>query len=86
MSAWKKIKEGTQRGGAVVGIITNLAGVTQAPPPTDMPDNLAKQYRTYSKEVRLNETRRDIRRVTSQRKDPGIALDKRTAEKLRGRR
>lgn len=84
MSAFKKLGEAAKRAGAVAGIINHLVGSTQAPPPSQMPDYLSKQYADHT-EQRLEEQRRNIKRLTTKDGRPVPTLDPRTAKQLRGK-
>ncbi|TNM37681.1 hypothetical protein FHP29_18020 [Nocardioides albidus] len=59
------------------------ANVATVPVTKDLTPTLTKQYANYSKNVRLPETAREIRKQTSKNIQPVAALDKRSAKKLR---
>lgn len=77
---FNKIKSSVSRASAAAGIATTLASV---PLVKDGTPNLTKQYADYSKQVRLEETRRKISRDISKTPTPTMALDKRGSRKLR---
>lgn len=79
-----KIGEWAKRTRATAGIIGAIAGSAQAPPPAQMPQYLANQYKSHGK-VQLESRRREIKRLTEKTARPVPALDKRDAKRLRGR-
>lgn len=76
----KKITAAGKRLGAAVGIVSNVAA---SPISKDGTPDLVKQYAKYSKQVRLPEIGREIRRNTTKSMNPTASLDRRDAKKLR---
>jgi hypothetical protein len=72
-----------KRAHVIGGIIAAVAGSAQAP--ADMPKYLEQQYRDATK-VRLEQTRRDTKRLTKPTpRTSGLALSREEAKRLRGR-
>jgi hypothetical protein len=80
----KKVLEWGRRTKATAGIIATITGSAQAPPPAQMPQYLADQYKTHSK-VQLEGRRQEIKRLTTKTLRPVPVLDKRDAKRLRGK-
>lgn len=81
MSFLDKVKRGWRLGQVVATVI----GAGQAPPPAKLPDHLASQYRQYSTQVRPEQVRREIRRLTTKTNEPTTSLTARDAKRLRGK-
>jgi len=79
VSLWSKAK----RARSIGGVIAAIAGSGQAPPPADLPVYLQQQYAEYSK-TRDQELARDIKRLTTQTRQPTTRLDRSAARNLRG--
>lgn len=77
----KKFKGSGSRFLAAVGIMTNVHGVAM---PKDATPNLVKNYADYTKEVRLQDTRRQIRKTISNGgPKPQVVLERRASKNLR---
>ncbi|MER6562761.1 hypothetical protein ABT300_34530 [Streptomyces sp. NPDC001027] len=86
MSLWNKtasLWDKTKRARAIGGAVAAIAGSGQAPPPANMPAYLRQQYAKYGK-VRDEQLARDIKRLTTQTRQPTTALGRRASRNLRG--
>lgn len=62
MNIWDNVK----RTGAALGIATTLAGTSNTAAIKDADTALTKQYANYSRQIRLEQTGRDITRTLDQ--------------------
>jgi hypothetical protein len=65
--------------------IATIAGAGTAAPPAQMTDYLAKQYGRYGQQVRSEEIRHQITRLTTKVNQSPTTLSKRDARTLRGK-